>query len=43
MYPEFMERIARSGVYFYEATLNGENKRVTYIGKGGAYEEHIPL
>lgn len=42
-YPEFMTEIAEAGVRFYEATLNGENKRVTYIGTGGFYEETIPL
>ena len=42
-YPEFMDAIAAAGIYFYEATLNGEHKRVTYIGKNGAYEELIPI
>ncbi|POY36350.1 hypothetical protein C3K47_11425 [Solitalea longa] len=42
-YPEFMQGIADAGVRFYEATLNGNNKRVTYIGFGGAYEELIPF
>jgi uncharacterized protein YbcV (DUF1398 family) len=42
-YPEFMDAMATAGIYFYEATLNGENKRVTYIGKDGAYEERIPI
>jgi uncharacterized protein YbcV (DUF1398 family) len=41
-YPGFMNQIAASGVRFYEATLIGENKRVTYIGTGGFYEEMIP-
>lgn len=41
-YPGFMNEIAVAGVRFYEATLNGENKRVTYIGTGGFYEEMIP-
>jgi uncharacterized protein YbcV (DUF1398 family) len=41
-YPTFMNDIAAAGVRFYEATLNGLNKRVTYIGKGGSYEEAIP-
>lgn len=41
-YPGFMNTIATAGVYFYEATLNGNNRRVTYIGKGGYYEEAIP-
>ena len=40
-YPGFMEAIAKSGVRFYEATLNGKSKRVTYIGIGGFYEELI--
>lgn len=42
-YPQFMDAIAEAGIYFYEATLNGEHKRVTYIGKAGAYEERIPI
>lgn len=42
-YPGFMQEIAGAGINFYEATLNGERKRVTYIGKGGHYEENIPL
>ncbi len=42
-YPEFMMGIAKSGVRFYEATLNGNKKRVTYIGTGGSYEELIPF
>lgn len=41
-YPGFMDAIARAGVHLYEATLAGNNKRVTYIGKGGYYEEKIP-
>lgn len=41
-YPTFMNEIAEAGVRFYEATLCGSNKRVTYIGKGGFYEEKIP-
>lgn len=41
-YPGFMNEIAEAGVLFYEATLNGLNKRVTYIGIGGFYEELIP-
>ena len=40
-YPTFINDIARAGVRFYEATLNGNNKRVTYIGGGGSYEELI--
>jgi len=42
-YPEFMDAIAKSGVRFYESTLNGDKKRVTYIGTGGYYEELIPV
>lgn len=42
-YPEFMDAIAKSGVRFYEATLEGKNKRVTYIGSNGLYEEAIPV
>ncbi len=41
-YPSFMNEIAEAGVRFYEATLTGSNKRVTYIGTGGYYEETIP-
>lgn len=41
-YPAFMNEIAKAGVRFYEATLKGENKRVTYFGIGGFYEEAIP-
>lgn len=41
-YPTFMNEIAEAGVRFYEATLCGSNKRVTYIGTGGFYEEKIP-
>lgn len=41
-YPGFMNEIAEAGVRFYEATLIGDNKRVTYIGGGGSYEEAIP-
>jgi len=41
-YPGFMDEIASAGVRFYEATLNGTNQRVTYIGTGGFYEESIP-
>lgn len=41
-YPTFMNEISEAGVRFYEATLSGQNKRVTYIGKGGFYEETIP-
>jgi len=42
-YPGFMNAIAKAGVRFYEATLNGNNKRVMYIGTGGSYEERIPV
>jgi len=42
-YPQFMDGIAAAGVRFYEATLHGENKRVTYIGSVGFYEESIPI
>lgn len=41
-YPTFMNEIAQAGVRFYEATLSGDKKRVTYIGSGGHYEEIIP-
>lgn len=41
-YSGFMNEIAEAGVRFYEATLNGNNKRVAYIGAGGLYEERIP-
>lgn len=41
-YPGFMNEIAEAGVLFYEATLIGSNKRVTYIGISGFYEELIP-
>lgn len=42
-YIGFINGIANAGVRFYEATLNGNSKRVTYIGTGGFYEELIPL
>ena len=42
-YPGFMKAIANAGVQLYEATLEGENKRVTYIGFGTYYEERIPV
>lgn len=42
-YPVFMDEIAKAGVRFYEATLTGDSKRVTYIGAGGKYEEPIAL
>jgi uncharacterized protein YbcV (DUF1398 family) len=41
-YPSFLNDIAKAGVRFYEATLEGSRKRVTYIGTGGSYEELIP-
>jgi len=41
-YPEFMQAIAKAGVRLYEATLIGNNKRVTYIGITGSHEEKIP-
>lgn len=40
---QFMDHIARAGVRFYEATLNGENKRVEYFGLGASHVEAIPL
>lgn len=40
-YLGFMNEIAAAGCRFYEATLHA-NKRVTYIGVGGFYEEVIP-
>ncbi len=42
-YAGFINDIAKAGVRFYEATLNGNSKRVTYIGSGGFYEELIPV
>jgi uncharacterized protein YbcV (DUF1398 family) len=42
-YPVFMSDLAKAGVRFYEATLHGATKRVTYIGPDGHYEEKIPL
>lgn len=42
-YLGFINEIANAGVRFYEATLNGINKRVTYIGFGGFYEEAISV
>ena len=42
-YPQFMDAIAAAGVRFYEATLHGNKKRVTYIGIGGEYEELISI
>jgi uncharacterized protein YbcV (DUF1398 family) len=41
-YLGFMNEIANAGVRFYEAILSGKNRRVTYIGIGGFYEEMIP-
>ncbi len=41
-YPEFMRDIALAGVYFYEATLTGTNKRVTYVGISDCHIEQIP-
>jgi len=42
-YAGFMNDIAAAGTRFYEAVLNGINKRVIYIGSGGMYEERIPV
>ena len=42
-YPAFMNAIAKAGVRFYEATLVGPAKRVTYISPEGHHEERIPL
>ncbi|GAB4023600.1 DUF1398 family protein [Spirosoma koreense] len=42
-YPGFMEAIAQAGVRFYDAILNGADKRVIYVGVGGCYEETIPI
>lgn len=41
-FPTFMNEIANAGIRFYEATLNGNNKRVTYVGSNGSYQEMIP-
>ena len=41
-YTAFMNEIAKAGIRFYEATFTG-NKRVTYLGIGGMYEEAIPF
>jgi uncharacterized protein YbcV (DUF1398 family) len=41
-YPEFMRDIALAGVHFYEATLTGVHKRVTYIGISDSHIEQIP-
>ncbi len=40
-YAGFMDDMAAAGVRFYEATLDGDKKRVNYIGTGGNYEEAI--
>ena len=42
-YNGFINGIANAGVRFYETTLHGNSKRVTYIGIGGFYEEQIPI
>ncbi|MEK7854701.1 MAG: DUF1398 family protein [Acidobacteriota bacterium] len=42
-FPQFMDHIARAGVRFYEATLNGVNKRVEYFGIGASHTEAIQL
>lgn len=42
-YPGFMDAIGKAGVRLYEASLAGTNRRVTYIGIGGTYEEPIPI
>lgn len=42
-YPTFLDEIAMAGVRLYEATLHGPDKRVTYVGTGGQYEESIPF
>jgi uncharacterized protein YbcV (DUF1398 family) len=42
-YQEFMDEIAKAGIRFYEATLTGQHKRVTYFGAGGQYIENIPV
>ncbi|QHV96360.1 DUF1398 family protein [Spirosoma endbachense] len=42
-YPGFMDAIAKAGVRFYDAILNGSGKRVIYLGIGGHYEERIPV
>ena len=33
--PGFMKEVAAAGVYFYEAVLTDDSKRVIYIGIGG--------
>ncbi len=40
---QFMDHIALAGVRFYEATLNGANKRVEYFGIGASHTEAIQL
>ncbi len=42
-YPQFLDAIATAGVRVYEATLNGNDKNVTYMGNGGHYTELIPI
>jgi uncharacterized protein YbcV (DUF1398 family) len=42
-YPVFMNELAKSGVRFYEATLNGTSKKVTYIGPDDHFEEKVIL
>jgi uncharacterized protein YbcV (DUF1398 family) len=42
-YAGFMTAIAKAGIRFYEATLTGDNPRVTYLGIGGEHIEPIPL
>jgi len=42
-YEGFMHEIAKAGVRLYEATLIGDNKRVTYVGIDGSHVEKIPV
>lgn len=42
-YHGFMDHIARAGVRLYEATLNGDNKRVEYFGIGDSHVETISI
>ena len=42
-YEGFIKGIAAAGVRFYDAILNGDNKRCIYMGIGGYYEEQIPV
>ena len=35
----FINDVVGAGVRFYEGTLAGDNKRVTYIGHRGFYEK----